>query len=494
MTRLNTFAAIGLAAGIAAGTAARADVTADEVWQDWLGYYTALGQTVTTASQGRQGDTLVIADAVFASTVEGGNVTVTVADIRLRETGDGRVEVTLSNRVPIRIRSKPSSGESLDATMTFSQSGLNMVISGSPGDMVYAMTAPRIGFDVDGLTVDDEAVDLKLAIALADNAGSYSMKTAGGRDVASQFTAASGTFEVAASDPDGGGDLTASGRFGAVQGSSRAVLPEGVNMADLNAALQGGMRAEAAFGYADGSYRMAFRDGDETVDATSSVAGGEVRFAMSKDGLSYGGEGRESRLSMTASALPVPIEATVARTAFNMMLPVSRSDTAAPFAAMVAVVDLALSDGIWNLFDPGAQLPRDPATLIIDLSGAARMLIDVLDPVTAGRAELPGEIEALSLNQLKLSAAGAELSGQGAATFDNSGPVPVPDGAIDLRLVGGNGLIDRLVAMGLLPEEQAMGARMMLGLFAVVAGDDTLTSRIEFRPDGGIYANGQRIR
>jgi|GEM_PF-1528170 len=193
-------------------------------------------------------------------------------------------------------------------------------------------------------------------------------------------------------------------------------------MADLNAALQGGMRAEAAFGYADGSYRMAFRDGDETVDATSSVAGGEVRFAMSKDGLSYGGEGRESRLSMTASALPVPIEATVARTAFNMMLPVSRSDTAAPFAAMVAVVDLALSDGIWNLFDPGAQLPRDPATLIIDLSGAARMLIDVLDPVTAGRAELPGEIEALSLNQLKLSAAGAELSGQGAATFDNSGP------------------------------------------------------------------------
>ncbi|MGB5067092.1 MAG: DUF2125 domain-containing protein, partial [Albidovulum sp.] len=61
-------------------------------------------------------------------------------------------------------------------------------------------------------------------------------------------------------------------------------------------------------------------------------------------------------------------------------------------------------------------------------------------------------------------------------------------------LIGGNGLIDKLVGMGLVPEDQAKGVRLMMGLFAVKTGDDTLTSKIEFKEDGGVYANGQRIQ
>ena len=50
-------------------------------------------------------------------------------------------------------------------------------------------------------------------------------------------------------------------------------------------------------------------------------------------------------------------------------------------------------------------------------------------------------------------------------------------------------------AMGLLPEEQAMGARMMMGLFAV-PGDqpDSLKSKVEFTQDGQVLANGQRLK
>jgi hypothetical protein len=67
-------------------------------------------------------------------------------------------------------------------------------------------------------------------------------------------------------------------------------------------------------------------------------------------------------------------------------------------------------------------------------------------------------------------------------------------GAIDLTLTGANKLMDNLVAAGLVPEDQIMGARMMLGLFAVPTGDDAMASKIEFKEDGGIYANGQRIQ
>ena len=72
---------------------------------------------------------------------------------------------------------------------------------------------------------------------------------------------------------------------------------------------------------------------------------------------------------------------------------------------------------------------------------------------------------------------------------------PKPVGSVDIMLEGANGLIDRLVAMGFVPDEQAMGARMMLGLFGVPGNSpDTLSSTIEFNEDGQILANGQRIR
>jgi len=50
------------------------------------------------------------------------------------------------------------------------------------------------------------------------------------------------------------------------------------------------------------------------------------------------------------------------------------------------------------------------------------------------------------------------------------------------------------MSMGILPEEQAMGARMMLGLFATPTGDDELSSKIEVNAEGQVLANGQRLR
>jgi hypothetical protein len=153
------------------------------------------------------------------------------------------------------------------------------------------------------------------------------------------------------------------------------------------------------------------------------------------------------------------------------------------------------------MLDPMAQLPRDPATLILDISGMARLLADILDPAVAEQPEaVPAELHALDLNELQLTFGGAELTGEGGFTFDNGDLVtfdgfPKPLGQVKLKLTGGNGLLDRLIAMGVIPEEQATGFRMMAGLFANAGpGEDELNPTIEVREDGGLYANGQRLR
>jgi len=477
-------------------TALHADVTAEDVWKGMTDYYTALGQSVATGSKEMQGDTLVIADAVFASNVPEGSFSATFGEIRLRELGDGRVEVTFPNEIPIQMLTKPASGESVDMGMKFAQSGTSIIVSGTPEDTVYDLTAPEMAFTVDGMKVDGTAVPLTVNVKLAGSSGRYHMTTGVGRKVTSDMTVEKLDFAFAGQDPEGKSDFSASGSLTGLGGRSDATIPEGVDMTDMNVALQAGLDMSGNFAFTGVGYVVDIVDAAETMHVQSTGGGGTLHFKMSKGGLAYGGSGNDANISMQISSLPVPIDMSVAETAFDISLPVTKDEAAQPFSALVKLVDLKVSDGLWSMFDPTSQLPRDPATLIVDLAGSAKMAINIFDPKEAETiaGTPPGELEALDIRELKVSAVGAELTGTGAMTFDNSAGTPKPVGAVDMQLVGGNALIDKLVALGFLPEDQAMGARMMMGLFAVPSGDDTLTSKIEFKEDGGVYANGQRIQ
>jgi hypothetical protein len=173
------------------------------------------------------------------------------------------------------------------------------------------------------------------------------------------------------------------------------------------------------------------------------------------------------------------------------------------FAFLTKLVDVTLSDDVWLQLDPEKVLPRDPATIVIDTKGKANWAFDILDPAGAEKladGTAPAQLHALDVTDLTLKAAGAEVTGDGAFTFDNSDTttfpgVPLPSGQMDLKIIGANGLVDRLVQLGLLPEDQAMYARMTMGLFAnaVEGSDDTLTSTLEFK-DKGLFLNGQRLQ
>ena len=136
-------------------------------------------------------------------------------------------------------------------------------------------------------------------------------------------------------------------------------------------------------------------------------------------------------------------------------------------------------------------MSRAPIDLEIDLEGTTILTSDLTEGDDLPLAETEAQ-----LNKLRLSAVGTELTGSGSIRDTGSTPEqPKGEGQLNLMLVGGHTLLDTLVGMGLLPEDQAMGARMALGLFARPGdGADTLVSEIILNDDGTILANGQRIK
>ncbi len=71
----------------------------------------------------------------------------------------------------------------------------------------------------------------------------------------------------------------------------------------------------------------------------------------------------------------------------------------------------------------------------------------------------------------------------------------MPLGSADVSVSGANALIDGLIATGLITEDDAMGARMMMGMFMVPGAEpDSLTSKIEAKEGFAIFVNGQQIQ
>jgi hypothetical protein len=233
----------------------------------------------------------------------------------------------------------------------------------------------------------------------------------------------------------------------------------------------------------------------------ANASGGAFNVAMSQAGLTYGTSLTGAKFTVSGAEIPFPqIEVAFAESGFALAMPVTKSETPQDFSFLTKLVDFTVSEDVWGLFDPAGTLARDPATFIVDLKGTGFWTQDIMDPeVQMEGAEPPGQLNSLDLTQVLAKAAGAEVTAAGGLTFDNTdmatfGGMPRPDGKITIGIKGVNQLVDNLIALGMLTEDDAMGFRMGLAMFARPgAGPDELTSEIEFK-EGGLFANGQRLQ
>ncbi len=485
---------------------ANAQVTAEEVWQSWKTMSSSVGQTITSTGEARAGDTLVV-DGVVLSMDDGLGMVAesSVGTIKFRDTGTGTVEVTLPESYPLSMTMPPvGPGDPAGPTTikaTISQPGLLMTAGGSATDTSYDFTAPTISIAVTEVADASGPKDVKFDIAMSGVTGRYLMAgPAEAKQLDSSFAVASAV--VTGNGTEDTSTFAVTFNMADLKGAAKGSFLGADMMADMAAALNAGFASNGGISYGKTSFDINVDDAGALTKIAGTMDGGNVDFGLDKTRLNYAIGLKAANYTISGSEIPVPeVNLGFGEFVFNLMMPVTMSDTPQDFTYLTKIVDLKVSDEVWAMFDPMGQLPRDPATLIIDTKGTGRLTQDIFDPAAAEALEsgAPGELNSLDLNDLQIKVAGAEVTGQGAFTFDNAdtttyGGMPAPTGKVDMKLTGINALMDTLVAMGLLPEDQIMGARMMLAMFAK-PGDapDTLLSTIEFK-DGGIFANGQQIQ
>ncbi len=498
MTAPLRLAAFTAAACIAAGTAS-ADLTAAQVWADWQRSAQDFGQTISVGSEDSGNGTLTLRDVSFTMDGPEGGVNGTIAEVVMTERGDGSVAIEMSPEVPLDFTVTSAEGEMANFSVRVDQSALDLIASGSPDAISYAYSAPTMSITLAEATSNGETVDLDAAVAISALAGSYTVTGTDPRSVDSALTAGTVMVSFKGTDPEGSGDtFDIALTMADLESQSSGTMSPLMGMANLNEMIAAGLVTTGTTTHGPASLVLSGTSEGSAFAMNGAYQSGAYDVGIDEGGLDYGYSGKGFTMSVSGDQIPFPdVSFSAEEIGSRLVMPVAVSEEPQDVGLALRLMGLTISDQIWMMFDPAGVLPRDPATLVIDLAGKANWLVDIFDPAFAESQmdAAPGELHSLTVNELRLSLAGAELTGTGDFRMNNDAPMPMPSGTLNLQLVGGNALLDKLVQMGLLPEDQAMGARMMLGLFARPGeGADSLVSEITLQEDGAVLANGQRIR
>jgi hypothetical protein len=483
---------------------ATADVTPTEVWGNWQALATSAGQQLTFDSVADTGGAVEVTGLLITYTDDlGGSFSASIDKITFTDNGDGTVAVTMSESYPMTLAFPTDSEGPSAIKLTVNQPGIVITAGGSATETKYDFTAPTVSVVLD--EVKDRAgavLDTKADLVMTATTASYTVATEGEvTRLDSNFASESLALNLSGSSPEDAGEGKVTFSLGDLRGSTKGNILDAENMANMATALSSGFTTENSMSFGTMSLLADVADATGPTSIKGSATGGGFVFALDKARFNYGTSLKGAEFAVSGAQIPFP-EVTFAfsETAFNLLMPATKSETPQAFAFLTKIVDLTVSEDIWGLFDPAATLSREPATFILDTKGTGRWLQDIMDPsVQMDGAEPPGELNSLDLTQVLLRAAGAEIGATGGLTFDNADLIsfdgmPAPTGTINIDIKGVNKLIDNLIAIGLLPDDQAMGARMMLGMFTRPgAAPDEVTSVIEFK-DGGLFANGQQLQ
>ncbi len=498
----NSFALRSAVCAVAlfAGSAAHAELTAAQVWEDWKEQLSIYGEeNISIGAEETSSGTVTIRDLALSFSDEEVTIDTILGDVNFNEQADGSVRVTMDDSFPLTVTSE----DGVVINIQIDQSNFEMLVSGDADDMDYAVSADSYTIAFQDLVDGDVTFTGDASLIARDLKGNYNITSDEMRNISSDATIGSVDLLVDFELPGSAGEyITAGAKINGMRTQTEVAMPLDADMSDPDDLFVNGF--SLAGGYVIDSADYVFDVNAEGDQMAGSVSTGSVILTGELNDRTAAYESNTTNLAVNlqSSDFPMMIEMTMAEYGTGFRMPVGVTEEPADYGFKFNLIDLVVGDDIWNMFDPANVLSREPATLQIALTGTARALFDMLDPAQADMYEsneVPFELSTLSLDTLRIAAAGALFTGTGAFSFDNEdtqsfAPLPRPEGDATFEITGLNALLDNLVAMGLVPEQDVMGPRMMMGMFARSTGDDQMAIDVEVLPNGQVNINGNRVR
>ena len=485
--------------------AALADLSPADVWANIERSLADSGTLVEIGNRDESTDRLVLDNVTLSAPPEAeGSFVMTMPRMILEDAGGGQVRSTIEGDMTMTGRFADPSGEEGGMDLILQMPGNQTLSSGSVEDMRHVSTVPELRLT--GTTTDlDGQTPLVLTMTGLEGSQAIRLRETGGNEQDFTFTAESTELTFAAAQPEGADvpaqNVDARLRIESLDMTGTGFTPgDGTSMdADPSAALRAGMLADVSFttGAITGSFASdgtnAFGE-PEQGSGSFAAAGSELTVKLSAEGLEIGGSGTGMSVSTEDPAMGMTMSYDIAEAAMRIAMPLLASDQPQPFALRYVLDQMTLDDSLWAMFDPEGQMPRDPASLNIDVDGKLMLTADLMDSDQQMADTPPLMPLSLNVNRIAVAAVGATAEVSGALTFGDD--PTMPDGRMTGDVTGVNTLLDTLVAMGVVPQDQVMGARMMMAMFArPVDGDQNrLRTEMEFRQDGSIFANGQQVK
>lgn len=497
MFRMNSYLAAPALAFLMSGTA-HAALTADQVWQSWKDAGALVGLTVSAATENSSGGVLTLNGVSIAPEGVPG---ITISDMTLTEQSDGSVTIAPGADIGVAM-----SGDA-EGSVNLTHDGLTITAQEADGGVAYDYAAAKLDVVYDtkypGMSLDgSEAPKVASSgnVGFTNLSGTYSDTPGTNRTFGLDIKADSLAYTTASDDPGMEMKQTSTSETAGIEMSMDFALPTTIALtaiasaADFTTALNEGLSFSLTTKQGESNGTMKQESAFMPMDLMMSAGGGEGTMLFNKDAFSIKSMAAGLNIESAAGMLPVPVKVTSGPMQFDMTSPVIATEAAGDYSFILKLADFSLNEEAWAMFDPQAALPRDAAQIAIDISGKTK--IDLPGLITAEESGVQPPIpapESLNITELGLKVAGAALAGTGAFTFDNSAGFPMPLGEANVTVTGANALIDGLIKTGLLSEDDVMGARMMMGMFFVPAGDDELTSKIEAKEGMQILVNGQPL-
>ena len=490
-----------------------ADLTPRDVWETYQSNMQSFGSEIT-ATESEQNGALTISDMSLSFVVPDENMTVEIIypDLILSDNGDGAVLLTMPETSEFSLRVHEGETPVIVAVIEQSAPDFSALISGAQDDLTYTFDGGVITYRLTHAMINDLGEEIALtpdmlsaSIGIGPITGNVSIINKDGMWQNEQDVSYGNvTYDLAFQAPENRGQGMIKGSVNDLSIAATTTLPENLYTMDGAGMFKSGLMLDLALSYADSGAEFMVDEQGKQVEGSYSDEGVSYELAFAPESLHFDARSKSTNIEVQGPDLPMPMEFSVGEAGFGMTMPLGKAETPQKASLHFNLTDYSLPEMLWSMFDPMGNLPHEPATIALAVDAEITPLVDLFDEAEMMAMQMEGNLPALlhsvTLKELLVSAVGGEITGEGGFAFDNSDlesfdGMPRPEGAISFNISGANGLLDSLVKMGLIPEDDVMGMRMMMAMFTVPGDEpDTMSTKLEVNPEGHVLANGQRLK